>query len=78
MKPISLATFIGAMFMLGISLLWFPDLVSLISPIMPVGTPAWLTDFLAILPFGTLSIILIAICIKLFKRGNPKTFDGGE
>jgi hypothetical protein len=78
MKPISLATFLGAIFMLGTSLLWFPDLLQLISPLMPVGTPAWLTDFLTFLPFLTLSIILIALVIKLTKRGKPKGFDGEE
>ena len=75
MKPISLATFIGAIFMLGTSLLWFPSLLALISPLMPVGTPAYLTDFLTFLPFLTLSLILIFLCIKLFKRGKPKDFE---
>lgn len=75
MKPISLATFLGAVFMLGTTLLWFPDLLALISPLMPVGTPTWLTDFLTFLPFLTLSIILIALVIKLSKRGKPKDFE---
>lgn len=78
MKPISLATFLGAIFMLGTTLLWFPDLLALITPIMPVGTPVWLLDFLTFLPFLTLSIILIALVIKLSKRGRPKPFDGEE
>jgi membrane protein implicated in regulation of membrane protease activity len=78
MKPISLATFLGAIFMLGTSLLWFPDLLQLIAPLMPVGTPAYLTDFLAFLPFLTLSIILIALVIKLSKRGKPKGWDENE
>jgi membrane protein implicated in regulation of membrane protease activity len=75
MKPISLATFLVGMFMLGISLLWFPDILGFISPLMPVGTPTWLTNFLSFLPFLTLSIILIALVIKLTKRGANKTFD---
>ena len=78
MKPISLATFLGAIFMLGTSLLWFPTLLSKISPLMPVGTPVWLTDFLTFLPFLTLSIILIALVIKMTKRGRPNTFDKEE
>ena len=78
MKPISLATFLGAIFMLGTSLLWFPKLLNLISPLMPVGTPAWLTDFLAFLPFLTLSIILVALVIKMTKRGRPKGWDEEE
>jgi membrane protein implicated in regulation of membrane protease activity len=78
MKPISLATFLGAVFMLGTSLLWFPDLLQLIAPIMPVGTPAWLTNFLTFLPFLTLSIILVALVIKMTKRGRPKPFDEEE
>jgi hypothetical protein len=78
MKPISLATFLGAVFMLGTTLLWFPDMVQLTSALMPVGTPAWLTDFLSALPFLALSIILIALVIKLSKRGRPKTFDDEE
>jgi biotin transporter BioY len=78
MKPISLATFLGAIFMLGISLLWFPNLLNLISPLMPAGTPTWLTDFLTFLPFLVPSIILIILVIKLSKRGKPKTFDQEE
>jgi membrane protein implicated in regulation of membrane protease activity len=78
MKPISLATFLGAIFMLGTSLLWFPDLVQSISPLMPVGTPDWLTDFLAFLPFLALSIILVALVIKMTKRGKPKGWDENE
>jgi membrane protein implicated in regulation of membrane protease activity len=78
MKPISLATFLGAIFMLGTTLLWFPDLLQIISALMPVGTPAWLTDFLTFLPFLTLSIILVALVIKMTKRGKPKGFDGEE
>ena len=78
MKPISLATFLGAIFMLGTTLLWFPDLLNQITPLMPVGTPAWLTDFLAFLPFLTLSIILVALVIKMTKRGRPKGWDEEE
>jgi membrane protein implicated in regulation of membrane protease activity len=78
MKPISLATFLGAVFMLGTSLLWFPDLVQLIAPLMPVGTPTWLTNFLTFLPFLTLSIILVALVIKMTKRGKPKGWDEEE
>jgi membrane protein implicated in regulation of membrane protease activity len=78
MKPISLATFLGAVFMLGTTLLWFPDVLQIIAALMPAGTPDWLNDFLTILPFLTLSIILIALVIKLTKRGKPKGFDGEE
>ena len=78
MKPISLATFLAAMLMLGVSLLWFPDIVQLLSALMPVGTPTWLTDFLVFLPFLTLSIILVAQVIRLSKRGRPKGFDENE
>ena len=78
MKPISLATFLGAIFMLGTTLLWFPDVVQLLSALMPVGTPAYLTDFLAFLPFLALSIILVALVIKMSKRGRPKGFDQNE
>ncbi len=78
MKPISLITFLSGIFVLGISLLWFPDLVALITPLMPVGTPTYITKFLSFLPFLTLSIILISLSIKLFKRGQPKTFDREE
>jgi membrane protein implicated in regulation of membrane protease activity len=78
MKPISLATFLGAVFMLGTTLLWFPNLLAIISALMPVGTPVYLTDFLTFLPFLTLSIILIALVIKLAKRGKPKGFDQEE
>jgi membrane protein implicated in regulation of membrane protease activity len=74
MKPISLAAFLAAIFMLGTTLLWFPDLLELITPLMPVGTPVWLTDFLTFLPFLTLSIILIALVIKLSKRGRRGDF----
>lgn len=78
MKPISLATFLAAMLMLGVSLLWFPDITQLLSALMPAGTPDWLTDFLVFLPFLTLSIILVAQVIRLSKRGRPKGFDENE
>lgn len=78
MKPISLATFLGAVFMLGTTLLWYPDLLQIISALMPVGTPAYLTNFLTFLPFLSLSIILIALVIKMTKRGKPKSFDSEE
>ena len=78
MKPISLATFLAAILMLGCSLLWFPDIVQTLSALMPVGTPTYLTDFLAFLPFLALSIILVALAIKLSKRGKPKGFDQDE
>lgn len=78
MKPISLATFLAAMLMLGVSLLWFPDIAQLLSALMPAGTPDWLTDFLVFLPFLTLSIILVAQVIRLSKRGRPKGFDENE
>ena len=75
MKPISLATFLGAMLMLGVSLLWFPDIVAAITPIMPAATPDWLTDFLVFLPFIALSIILVIQVIRMSKRGKPKDFE---
>jgi len=78
MKPISLATFLGAVFMLGTTLLWYPDLLQIISALMPVGTPAYLTNFLTFLPFLSLSIILIALVIKMTKRGKPKGWDEEE
>ena len=74
MKPISLATFLAGVFMLGVSLLWFPNIVSVISPLMPVGTPIWLTDFLAFLPYGFTSVCLITLVIKLSKRGHREDF----
>ena len=74
MKPISLATFLAGIFMLGVSLLWFPNLLNLISPLMPVGTPIWLTDFLAFLPYGFASVCLITLVIKLSKRGHREDF----
>jgi membrane protein implicated in regulation of membrane protease activity len=73
MKPIGVVTFLGAIFMLGISTLWFPDLLSMISVLMPVGTPDWLTKFLAFLPYLALSIMLIALVVKLSKRGKSDT-----
>lgn len=78
MKPISLITFLSAIFVLGISLLWFPDLLVIVSALMPVGTPTYITKFLTFLPYLTLSIILVALVIKLVKRGRTKTFDGEE
>lgn len=78
MKPISLITFLSGLFVLGISMVWFPDMVTIVAALMPVGTPTYLTNFLSFLPFGALSIMLIAISIKLFKRGSTKTFDREE
>ncbi len=75
LRPISLATFIASIFVLGLTLLWFPNMVAVLTPLMPVGTPYWLTDFLVFLPWIMFSIILIALVIKLAKRGKPKGFD---
>ena len=63
------------MLVLGTTLLWFPDMYNIIAPLMPVGTPDWLTDFITFLPFLALSIILLCLVIKLAKRGKPKGFE---
>lgn len=78
MKPISLATFIGGMLILGISLIWFPDIVNIIAALMPVGTPDYFADFLAILPYILYGVALVALTKKLAKRGSPKGFDQNE
>lgn len=78
MRAISLITFLAGLFGLGISLIWFPDMVDIVSALMPAGTPTYITNFLSFLPYGALSIMLIAWSLKLFKRGNPKTFDREE
>jgi len=75
MKPISLATFIGSMFMLLVSLYWFPDVLSIITAVMPVATPAYMLNFLAFLPYMFVGIILVTLLIKLGKRGKPKDFE---
>ncbi len=74
MKPISVATFLASIFVLGISLLWFPTVCGIFNTLMPVGTPDWLTTSLAILPYVALSMILLMLCIKVAKRGRPKAF----
>lgn len=76
MKPISLATFLVSMLMLGTTLLWFPDMYDIVEACMPAGSPDWLLDFLAFLPFLALSIILIIMLIRMAKRGRPKDFTG--
>ena len=78
MKPISLATFLAAMLMLGVSLLWFPDICAIINALMPVGTPGYISEFLVFLPFLTLTIILIIQVIRMSKRGRTKPFDEEE
>ena len=75
MKPISLATLLAAMLMLGVSLLWFPDICAIINALMPVGTPDYISEFLVFLPFLTLTIILIIQVIRMSKRGRTKPFD---
>lgn len=74
MRPISLATFIASIFVLGISLLWFPDVCAIVIALMPVATPAWLTNGLALLPYTALSLILIMLCWKVTRRGRSKQF----
>lgn len=64
--------------MLGVSLLWFPDICAIINDLMPVGTPDYIAEFLVFLPFLTLTIILVIQVIRLSKRGRPKPFDEGE
>ena len=78
MKPISLATFLAAMLMLGVSLLWFPDICAIINALMPAGTPDYISEFLVFLPFLTLTIILIIQVIRMSKRGRTKPFDSEE
>jgi membrane protein implicated in regulation of membrane protease activity len=71
MKPMSLAAFFASMLVLGISLLWFPDLVAIAGAWFPVGTPTFIIDFVAFIPWGALSIILIMTVVRLLKRrGN--------
>jgi hypothetical protein len=74
MKPISIATFIASIFMLGVSLYWFPDICDIINDLMPVATPAWLLNGLAVLPYLALSMILLMLCWKVTRRGRAKTF----
>jgi len=78
MKAISLATFLGAMLMLGVSLLWFPDICAIINALMPVGTPDYISEFLVFLPFLALTIILVIQVIRMTKRGRTKPFDEGD
>lgn len=74
MKPIGIATFLVAMLMLGTTLLWFPDMYDICEALIPVGSPAWLIDAMAFLPFLVLSILLLIMVIRLTKRGRPKDF----
>jgi membrane protein implicated in regulation of membrane protease activity len=75
MRPISVATFIAAIFVLGISLLWFPDICEIITDLMPVATPAWLNNGLALLPYVALSMFLLMLCWKVTRRGKPKFYE---
>ena len=78
MKPISLIAFLGVMLMLGTSLLWFPDIVALLQPLLvSAGAPDWLLDYVKILPFLVLSILLIVFVIKLSKRGKREDMHEG-
>jgi hypothetical protein len=75
MKPISLATFLGSMIMWFVSLYWFPDVLNIITAVMPVATPAYMLNFLAFLPYMFVGIVLVILLIKLGKRGKPKDFE---
>lgn len=68
MKTGSLAWFGVGVFVLGLSLLWFPDIIEIIANLMPVGTPAYISDFLLFLPWGILTIILIMYVYRLVRR----------
>lgn len=74
MKPISVATFIASIFILGISLLWFPDICEIITDLMPVATPSWLNNGLALLPYVALSMFLLMLCWKVTRSVKPKSF----
>jgi len=76
MKAISIGTFLASMLMLGVSILWFPDICAIINDLMPVGTPDYISEFLVFLPFLTLTIILLIQVIRMTKRGKTKTFEG--
>jgi membrane protein implicated in regulation of membrane protease activity len=76
MKPVGLATFLVSMLMLGTTLLWFPDMYDICEALLPVGTPVWLSDAMAFLPFLVLSLLLLIMVIRLTKRGRPKDFEG--
>lgn len=75
MKPISVITLIAGLLFLGISMLWFPDMTEPIINMMPVGTPAWLTSTLPLLPFATIGIILVLTLVKFSKRGQAKFYE---
>lgn len=64
--------------MLGVSILWFPDICAIITDLMPVGTPDYISEFLVFLPFLTLTIILLIQVIRMTKRGKTKTFEGDD
>lgn len=70
MKPMSLAGYLSAMLVLGISLLWFPDMVAIAGAWFPVGTPTYLIDFVAAIPWIALSAILILVTVKFLRRGS--------
>lgn len=75
MKPISVATMIASLLFLGISMLWFPDMLEPLIDLMPVGTPAWLTDILPIMPFAVIGILLLILVLKFSKRGQTKFYE---
>lgn len=75
MKPISIASLIASLFVLGISLLWYPDICDIITTLMPVGTPDYISKFLAILPYASVAIMIIILIKRLSKRGTPRDFE---
>lgn len=57
--------------MLGISLMWFPDIWDIVSAVMPAASPDWLIDLITFLPYLILTTILIILVVGLSKKGKP-------
>jgi len=76
MRAMSMFSFVGAMVLLGIGLLWFKPVADIFNDtIVPlIGMPDYMVLFLKLLPFIVASMILLTSVMRLMKSGKRDDF----
>jgi hypothetical protein len=76
MRAMSMFSFVGAMVLLGIGLLWFKPVADIFNDtIVPlIGMPDYMVLFLKLLPFIVASMILLTSVMRLMKGGKRDDF----
>lgn len=74
MKAMGMFSFVGAMVLLGIGLLWFKPVADIFNDtVVPlIGMPDYMVLFLKLLPFFVASGILLTSVGKLMKGGGRR------